>query len=45
MGGIRTAGDLVLRMQLARGLKIDRAKDYVAAKLGVTYTQSGKGTT
>jgi hypothetical protein len=36
MGGIRTAGDLVLRMQLARGLKIDRAKDYVAAKLGVT---------
>lgn len=36
MGGIRTAGDLVLRMQLARGLKIDRAKDYVAGKLGVT---------
>jgi hypothetical protein len=36
MGGIRTAGDLVLRMQLARGLKIDQAKDYVAAKLGVT---------
>jgi hypothetical protein len=36
MGGIRTAGDLVVRMQLARGLKIDRAKDYVAAKLGVT---------
>jgi len=36
MGGIRTAGDLVLRMQLARGLKIDWAKDYVAGKLGVT---------
>jgi hypothetical protein len=36
MGGIRTAGDLVLRMQLARGLKIDQAKDYVAVKLGVT---------
>jgi hypothetical protein len=36
MGGIRTAGDLVLRMQLARGLKIDQAKDYVAAKFGVT---------
>jgi len=36
MGGIRTAGDLVLRMQLNRGLKIDQAKDDVAAKLGVT---------
>ena len=36
MGGIRTAGDLVLRMQLTRGLKIDRAKAYVAEKLGVT---------
>ena len=36
MGGIRTAGDLVLRMQLTRGLKIDQAKAYVAEKLGVT---------
>ena len=36
MGGIRTAGDLVLRMQLAKGMKIDQAKEYVAAKLGVT---------
>jgi hypothetical protein len=36
MGGIRTAGDLVLRMQLSKGMKINAAKDYVAAKLGVT---------
>ncbi len=36
MGGIRTAGDLVLRMQLTRGMKIDQAKAYVAEKLGVT---------
>jgi hypothetical protein len=36
MGGIRTAGDLVLRMQLAKGMKIKAAKEYVAKKLGVT---------
>jgi len=36
IGGIRTAGDLVLRMQLTHGLKIDQAKAYVAEKLGVT---------
>lgn len=36
MGGIRTAGDLVLRMQLAKGMKINAAKEYVAGKLGVT---------
>lgn len=36
MGGIRTAGDLVLRLQLAKGLKIDAAKKYVAEKLGIT---------
>lgn len=36
MGGIRSAGDLVLRMQLTRGMKIDRAKKYVAGKVGVT---------
>ena len=35
MGGIRTAGDLVAWMQLARKLKIDEAKTYVAEKLGV----------
>jgi hypothetical protein len=36
MGGLRTAGDLVARMQLNRGLRIDAAKTYVAEKLGVT---------
>lgn len=36
MGGIRTAGDLVLRVQLAHKLKIDDAKKYVADKLGVS---------
>lgn len=36
MGGIRTAGDLVMRMQLAKKMKINEAKAYVAEKLGVT---------
>lgn len=36
MGGIRTAGDLVLRLQLSKGLKINEAKKYVADKLGVS---------
>jgi hypothetical protein len=35
MGGIRTAGDLVARMQLNRGMRIGPAKKYVADKLGV----------
>ena len=36
MGGIRTAGDLVLRLQLAKGMKIHEAKKYVAEKLGIS---------
>ena len=36
MGGIRTAGDLVARMQIARGMKIEEAKQYVADKLGTS---------
>lgn len=36
MGGIRTAGDMVLRMQMTHKLRIDEAKKYVADKLGVT---------
>lgn len=36
MGGIRTAGDLVLRVQLGKKMKIDTAKAYVADKLGVS---------
>lgn len=36
MGGIKTAGDLVFRMQLTHGMRIDAAKAFVAEKLGVT---------
>ncbi len=36
MGGMRAAGDLVARMQMTRGMKIDDAKKYVADKLGVS---------
>jgi dimethylamine--corrinoid protein Co-methyltransferase len=35
MGGIRTAGDLVARMQLHRKMRLPEAKEYVADKLGV----------
>jgi dimethylamine--corrinoid protein Co-methyltransferase len=41
MGGIRTAGDLVARMQLNRGMRIDAAKKYVADKLGVSVGDLG----
>jgi dimethylamine--corrinoid protein Co-methyltransferase len=36
MGGMRTAGDLVARMQMTRGMKIKEAKEYVAKKLSVS---------
>ena len=36
MGGIRSAGDLVLRMQLAKSMRLPEAKKYVAEKLGVS---------
>lgn len=36
MGGIRTAGDLVARMQMAKGMKLKDAKAYVAGKLGIS---------
>ncbi len=36
MGGMRAAGDLVARMQMTRGLKINDAKAYVADKLSVS---------
>jgi len=35
LGGMRTAGDLVARMQMTRSMKIREAKEYVARKLGV----------
>ena len=36
MGGMRAAGDLVARMQISRGMRIDEAKKYVADKLSVS---------
>lgn len=36
MGGIRTAGDLVARMQMTRKMRIKDAKAYVANKLKVS---------
>lgn len=36
MGGVRTAGDLVARLQLNRGMRIDAAKKYVADRLGLS---------
>ena len=36
MGGIRTAGDLVARMQMSRGMRLKEAKEYVAGRLGCT---------
>ena len=36
MGGLRTAGDLVARLQLNRAMRIEDAKKYVAGRLGVS---------
>ena len=36
MGGIRTAGDLVAWMQMARRMKLAYAKQYVADTLGIS---------
>ena len=36
MGGLRTAGDLVARMQMTRRMRLPEAKAYVAERLGVT---------
>ena len=36
MGGVRTSGDLVARMQMTRGMRLNEAKAYVADKLGVS---------
>jgi dimethylamine--corrinoid protein Co-methyltransferase len=36
IGGMRTAGDLVARMQLNRAMRNDAAKKYVADKLGIS---------
>ena len=36
MGGVRTTGDMVMRLQIAKKMRIDEAKKYVADKLGLT---------
>jgi dimethylamine--corrinoid protein Co-methyltransferase len=36
MGGIRTTGDLIARMQFGKNMRIKDAKAYVAKKLGIT---------
>ena len=36
MGGMRAAGDLVARMQMSRGMRIQEAKAYVADKLNIS---------
>ncbi len=36
MGGMRAAGDLVARLQMTRGMKINEAKAYVAEKLSIS---------
>jgi dimethylamine--corrinoid protein Co-methyltransferase len=35
LGGMRAAGDLVARMQMTRGMRLEQAKQHVAGKLGV----------
>jgi dimethylamine--corrinoid protein Co-methyltransferase len=39
MGGMRTSGDLVARMQMTRGMKIQEAKEYVANKLSLSISE------
>ena len=36
MGGMRAAGDLVARMQMTRGMRLEQAKEHVAGRLGVS---------
>ncbi len=36
MGGMRTAGDLVARMQISQAMKIKEAKEHVAKKIGAS---------
>lgn len=39
MGGMRAAGDLVARVQMAHGMRIKEAKAYVAEKLSVSVSE------
>jgi Dimethylamine methyltransferase (Dimeth_PyL). len=44
MGGIRTTGDLVARMQMTRKMRLPEAKRYVAEKLGLSVTEISDST-
>jgi hypothetical protein len=39
LGGMRAAGDLVARMQMAKGMRLPEAKAYVAGRLGVSESE------
>jgi len=39
MKGLRTAGDLVARMQCSKNMRLGEAKEYVAKKLGLDVLQ------
>ncbi len=39
MGGMRAAGDLVARVQMARGSRIQEAKQYVAERLRIAVSE------
>ena len=39
MGGMRGAGDLVARVQMAKGMRTWEAKTYVADKLGIAVSE------
>ena len=41
MGGMRAAGDLVARMQMTRGMRLEQAKTHVAERLGVAPADLG----
>jgi dimethylamine--corrinoid protein Co-methyltransferase len=41
MGGMRTAGDLVARLQMSRGMRLTEAKKYVADRLGCSVRDLG----
>ena len=44
MGGIRTAGDLVARMQMTRKMRLPEAKRYVAERLGLSVAEISDST-
>ena len=39
MGGMRAAGDLVARVQMTRGMRIQEAKAYVAERLKISVSE------